>query len=296
MRLGFHVPIAGGLSHCLHEARLRRCQTLQIFTSAPVQWALRPFDTAEAAAFVEGLRHADMAPLFIHAPYLLNLASPDRLLRRRSTARLVSDLRLANQWGAAGVVLHLGSGGESSRPASALKRVAASLREALDRAGPPALAILENCAGQGNIVGATPEELGEVVALCGSDRLGLCLDTAHAFAAGFAIHQPEGLDDLLSRLAAACGDLLRLVHANDSLAGLGSNRDRHWHIGRGAIGPLGWRTIMSSPRLRHLPFIMETPKGPRTALQDDLRNLRALRRAIPADCRPPLPPAPKACV
>lgn len=293
MRLGFHVPIAGGLSRCLLEARWRRCQTLQVFTSAPVQWAPRPFDPVEVADFARGLKHAGIAPLFIHAPYLLNLASPDRRLRRRSITRLVSDLRLANQWQAAGVVLHLGSGGDSRRPGLVLQRVARGLREALDRAGPPALAILENCAGQGKIVGATPEELGEVVTRCGSDRLGLCLDTAHAFAAGFRVHEPEGLDDLLSRLAAACGDLLCLVHANDSLAALGSNRDRHWHIGRGAIGPLGWRTIMSSPRLRHLPFIMETPKGRGTALQDDLANLKALRRAIPAPYRPPLPPAPK---
>jgi deoxyribonuclease-4 len=293
MRLGFHVPIAGGLVRCLHEARLRRCQTLQVFTSAPVQWAARTPDPEEAAVFVAGRGRAGIWPLFVHASYLLNLASPDRNLRRKSVTRLVGDLRLASLWGAEGVVLHLGSGAETPRRDLVLRRVARGLREALERAAPPAALILENSAGQGSIVGATPEELGEVVHLAGGERLGLCLDTAHAFAAGFAVHEPDGLQELLDRLDAACGPRLRLIHANDSLGGLGSHRDRHWHIGQGAIGPQGWRTIMASPRLCDLPFIMETPKNPKTALEEDWRNLQALRRYIPAEARPPLPRPPR---
>ena len=293
MRLGFHVPIAVSLERCLQEARRRRCQTLQVFTSAPVQWAPRPFDAGEAERCVTARRGFGIWPLFIHASYLLNLASPDVGLRRKSLRRLVTDLRFAQLWQAEGVVLHLGSGGATVRWATVLRRVARGLREALDQVEPPSRLILENSAGQGRIVGATPEELGEVMDLAGCDRLGICLDTAHAFAAGHAVHEPEGLDELLERLESACGPRLCLVHANDSRHAFGSHRDRHWHIGQGQIGPGGWRAIMSSPRLADLPFIMETPKAAKTAAAEDLRNLKALRRYIPADRRPPLPRAPR---
>jgi deoxyribonuclease-4 len=291
VRIGFHVPLKGGLLNALQEARRRRCTTFQLFASAPVQWALRPVDPAEDAALVrERLAH-DLAPLFIHAPYLLNLASSDAALRDKSRLRLAGDLQRANDWQAAGVVLHLGSAGPEVSPRQARRRVSTALRQVLAATDPPATLILENCAGQGNIVGASPEELGEIIDLAGGERLQVCLDTAHAFAAGFALHTPEGLDELLERCERAFGcQHLALVHANDSLGALGSNRDRHAQIGQGHIGLAGWRVIMSEPRLQELPFIMETPKTPGQELADDLHNLRVLRRAIPKEWRPLLPP------
>lgn len=293
MRLGFHLPISPGLLTCLHEARVRRCQTLQVFTSAPVQWATRQPDAAAAEEFVAARLAADIHPLFIHAPYLLNLATADRELRDKSVRRLITDLEFANLWQAEGVVLHLGSGGDETRRSVVRKRVAAGLRAALARTASPALIILENTAGQGRLVGSTPEELGEIADLAGGERLGLCLDTAHAFAAGYAIHEPEGLDSLLTSYAQIAGASLRLVHANDSLGAFASHRDRHWHIGQGEIGLPGWRTIMAHPGLRDLPFVMETPKETATAREQDWANLKTLRRCIPAEYRPPLPAAPR---
>lgn len=291
MRIGFHVPLKGGLLKALQEARRRRCTTFQLFASAPVQWALRPTDPAEDAAFVRERLVHDLSPLFIHAPYLLNLASSDSALRAQSQQRLATDLLRANDWQAAGVVLHLGSAGPEVSPRQARRRVSNALRQVLAVTDPPGTLVLENCAGQGNIVGASPEELGEIIDLAGGERLQFCLDTAHAFAAGFALHTPEGLGELLERCEQAFGwQRLALVHANDSLGALGSNRDRHAPIGQGHIGPAGWRVIMGDPRLQQLPFIMETPKTPGQELADDLRNLRALRRAIPRDQRPSLPP------
>ncbi len=291
MRIGFHILIGGGLQNTIRDARERRCQTLQIFASAPVQWQTRRSDPAENAAFVADLSRHDLYPLFVHAPYLLNLASPSQALVKKSVTRLVFDMRLAHDWGAEGVVLHLGSGGPDTPPSGAVKRVATALHSVLEDTEALTRLILENSAGQGNIVGGTVEQLAAVVDLLESERVGLCLDTAHALAAGYAVHTKAGLDELLGEFDDRVGlELLRLVHANDSLGALGSNRDRHWHIGQGQIGPAGWRVIMAHERLRHLPFIMETPKDVKTALADDLRNLRALRRYIPREIRPPLPP------
>lgn len=294
MRIGFHILIGGGLQNTIQAALERRCETLQIFASAPVQWRPRRSDATENAAFLQARMKYDLQPLFVHAPYLLNLASPDNDLVVKSVRRLIADMHLAHEWQAEGVVLHLGSGGRETPVGEAIKRVATALQVARSETQPPTRLILENSAGQGNIVGDTPEELARVVELAGSDRLGLCLDTAHAFAGGYAVHTSEGLDALLSELDGRIGlDLLRLVHANDIRGALGSNYDRHWHIGKGSIGPEGWRTITSHPKLRDLPFIMETPKEHATALQDDLRNLRAFRRCIPSELRPPLRAAPR---
>lgn len=290
MRIGFHVHIGGGLLQSIKHALERRCQTLQIFASAPVQWKTRKPNPAESQAFVAARKQFDLWPLFVHAPYLLNLATSDLALLQKSGERLVFDMNMAHEWEAEGVILHLGSGGADTHIEEAMQRVAAALKVVLEHTEPPTKLILENSAGQGNIVGGTAEELGRVIELTGRERVAVCLDTCHAFAAGYAVHTEAGLENLLGRLDSAFGlDLLALVHANDSASDLGSRWDRHWHIGQGKIGPAGWRVITSHPRLTHLPFIMETPREPDKALQEDLANLRSLRRFIPAELRPPLP-------
>lgn len=290
MRLGFHVPISGGLARAVENARAVRCQCLQIFASSPGQWQPRRSDEAENEAFVQARLQHDLQPLFVHAPYLLNLATADPQLLHKSLERLVFDMQMAYRWQAEGVVLHLGSGGQDTPLERALERVATGLQWVRERTEGPTKLVLENAAGQGNLVGSTPEELGRIIKLAGRDRLGICLDTAHAFAAGYPINTPEGLDHFLKQCDAAFGlDLLSVIHANDLKSAFGSHSDRHWHIGQGSLGREGWRTLMADPRLAHLPFIMETPKGEKTALEDDLRNLRSLRSLIPRALRPPLP-------
>ena len=291
MRIGFHVLIGGGLGRTIEGALARRCQCLQIFASSPAQWKPRKVDPQENEEFLKARLRYDLQPLFVHAPYLLNLASLDPALVEKSLQRLIFDMHMAHVWQAEGVVLHLGSGGANMHIDEAIERVASGLRVVLERSEPPTRLILENSAGQGNIVGDTPEELGAVIALTGRERLGVCIDTAHAFAAGYPVHTPEGLDGFLAQLEVAFGlDLLQLIHANDIRGELGSKWDRHEDIGKGSIGCEGWRHIISEPRLRHLPFIMETPKQHDTAVQDDLRNLRVFRRLVPHEFRPKLPP------
>lgn len=291
MRIGFHVLIGGGLGRTIEGALARRCQCLQIFASSPAQWKPRSADPRENEEFLRARLEYDLQPLFVHAPYLLNLASPDPALVEKSLQRLIFDMHMAHLWQAEGVVLHLGSGGADMHIDEAIERVAAGLRIVLARTEPPTKLILENSAGQGNVIGDTPEELGAVIGLTDSERLGVCIDTAHAFAAGYAIHTRDGWDGFLGQLDRAFGlHLLQLFHANDIRGELGSKWDRHTDIGKGSIGCDGWRIITADPRLRHLPFIMETPKGNDTGVQDDLRNLRMFRRLVPHEFRPKLPP------
>ena len=290
MRLGFHVSIAGGMHRALAAARQRRCQTIQVFTAAPSAWVRRNSRPEEDAAFVAGCRQSNITPVFVHAPYLLNVASADRKLWRKSVSVLAQELEIANRWEATGVVLHLGSAGDGSMEAG-IRRVARAIGEARSRSEGPAKTILENCAGAGRTVGHTVAQIGQILDEVGPHRIGVCLDTAHAFAAGYAIDTVQGIDDVLAEAEEAFGlDLMELIHLNDSKSALGSRVDRHEDIGRGQIGREGFGLILTEPRLAHLPFIMETPKTPGNDLADDLSNLRRVRRIIPKELRPPLPP------
>lgn len=289
MRLGFHISIAGGLDNLIRNALRRRCSTLQMFTAAPVQWARTAIREREGRRFAEELEQWDIAPHFVHAKYLLNLASPDRRLWRRGVMDLARELQAASRLGAAGVVVHLGSVGAHGAVADGVARVAEATSIALNRVphGPPL--ILENAAGQGNVVGARFEQIAAIIAASDcSQRLRVCLDTAHAFAAGYQLHTARGLTRTLQEFDATVGlDRLVLVHVNDSLLPCGSGRDRHWHIGRGQIGREGMRRLVNHPLLVSLPYIMETPGTE----ADDIANMRRIRRLLQPHHRPPLPPS-----
>ena len=287
MRLGFHVKKAGGWRTAVAQAVRQRCTTIQVFTAAPVQWARAPMDPAEAAWFVEELARLDVGPLFVHGMYLLNLATGDDPLWAKSRDALADELRRAAMIQAAGVVVHLGSVGEGGEMAVVLKRVARAVDEALEAAGGRVPVVLENSVGAGWLVGSEIPQLGAVVARSRyPELLHVCIDTAHAFAAGYPIQTPDGLDEFLATCEDGFGlDRLRLIHANDSRGALGSNLDRHAHIGHGEIGRAGFETILNHPALSHLPFIMETPD------EEDRRaaDMRALRRLIDPERRPALP-------
>ena len=287
MRIGFHVSIAGGWHKALERALARRCTALQVFTTAPVQWAHKPLASDDAAWFRDALRALDIQPLFVHGIYLLNLASGDRELWRRSRDNLAEELRRAAQLKAAGGVVPLGSVGASGSMAAGVRRVARAVDHALVASGGDCPVLLENCAGQGRLVGCTPAALGEVMSVSRHpEHLAVCLDTAHAFAVGYDLRAAAGLGRLLDECEAAFGlERLRLIHANDTEAQPGSNVDRHAHIGKGEIGREGFRLVMNEPRLERLPFIMETRDQDRRHAAD----MRALRAAIAPDRRPPLP-------
>ena len=281
VRLGFHVSIAGGFARVPERARYLGCETLQVFSRSPRAWRAQPIQESEAEAFRQPLSAARITPVVVHTPYLLNLGSADRSLGKRSTDVLAEELRRAAQLGAQYVVTHLG--GSPEPPARVLRRIARRLDTALRLSPPDVLLLLENSAGAGSLVGAPFSDLAEIVAHSRFPaRLGLCLDTAHALAAGYEVRTREGLAQTLAQLDAALGlHRLRLLHGNDSKSDLGSHVDRHWHIGRGAIGLAGFRNILSHPKLQPLPLIMETP---RRTIADDRRNMRVMKR-LRSECQ-----------
>ena len=291
MRLGFHVSVAGGFENLVRGAVRRRCTALQMFTSAPVQWARRKVGVREGSRLAQHLAELDITPHFVHASYLLNLSSPDRALRRRSISDLAQEVEAARRLGAAGVIVHLGSVGAGGQIEEGIARVAEAADIVCERVpeGPPV--ILENSAGQGNMVGSRLEHIARIIegADC-PERLRVCIDTAHAFGAGYAVHTASGLRRTIEEMDATFGlERMALLHVNDSLLPFASGRDRHWHIGRGEIGREAMARIVNHPRLRHLPYIMETPgtEG------DDLSNMRRIRRLLRPANRPPIPPVPQ---
>ena len=266
-RLGAHLPLAGGMVAAVDRAVEIGAGALQIFADNPTAWRRRTEPLAELPAFRHRLDECDIGPIAIHAAYLVNLASPDDDFRERSIGVLVQELRVAPSFGARFVNVHVGSH-KLTDLSLGIERIGAGAARALAEvdAGPEsAVLVLENSAGSGGNIGVTIEELAavlEAVAAHGADpaRVGLCLDTAHLWGAGHDISDQAAVDRLLDEFDARIGlQRLRMMHLNDSKATLGSKLDRHEHLGAGNIGVAGLRHILTSPRLAHVTYYLETP-------------------------------------
>jgi len=281
--LGAHMSIAGGLPNALRRGREVGCSVVQIFLKNQVQWAGRPLLAEEVAEFRREQAATRIRTVFAHATYLINLAAPDEAEWLRAIGAFHDELERAERLGLPFVVIHPGSHRGAGREAG-VRRVARALDDLHARtAGYRVRIALENTAGAGNLLGARAEELGAILdAVRAPERVAVCLDTCHLFAAGYDIRTPAGLATTLERYRAAVG-LERIVafHLNDARAGLGSGLDRHQHIGRGQIGPGAFRALLRHPRLRRVPMALETPKEDRWD-QRNLATLRRLRAAPPA--------------
>ncbi len=253
------------------------CQCIQLFSRNPRGWRTTAISRTEAAVFRADIKKAGIAPVIVHAPYLLNLATDEPLLRKRTVTALAAELKRAALLGAQYVVVHAGSNARVS-PAMACALVARSINAALGRApGRSVKLLVENTAGSRGDVGARLEGLAGVFGgLRRTDRVGVCLDTAHLFCAGYDIGTRKVVDTVVREFDRVLGfGRLCLLHLNDTRAELGSGRDRHWHIGEGNIGERGFRAIATHPLLGMLPGVMETP---RKAEGDDQRNMARMRR------------------
>jgi deoxyribonuclease-4 len=285
------MSVAGGLPRAVERAIAHRCEAFQIFAKNASQWRGRVVPVGESRAFRLGVAAARLGPVFSHASYLINLASANRALRRRSLEAMGDELDRAEALGLMGVVLHPGcyTGGNE---ASGLALIADGLTSLLrERPRGRTIVLLEHTAGQGTSLGATFEQLASIIGGTNDHlRVGVCLDSCHLLASGYDLCTPDGYEATFRQFDRLIGfDRLKLFHLNDSKKPLGSRVDRHEHIGRGFIGLEPFRRLVNDRRLRHLPMILETPKsegrpsGSRAAIRvdpDDERNLNTLRRLV----------------
>jgi deoxyribonuclease-4 len=275
VRVGIHASVAGGIDKAVANAVAAGCETFQLFVSNPRGWAERAADPAADERFGKDLAAAGLGPVWVHAPYLVNLASPSDDTRRRSAAVTAWTLRRAATLGASGVVVHAGSHMGAGH-AAGLARTRAAVLPLLEEGDGPAL-LLELTAGAPNHMAARFEAMAELLAGLGDHpRLGVCFDTCHAHAAGYDLGTAAGATAAVDQLLAAVGDRVPLVHANDSRDAAGSGRDRHQAVGEGTIGEAGFAAVLAHPGLAGAAFVSET-SGDSEAQKADVARLKALR-------------------
>jgi deoxyribonuclease IV len=279
MLIGAHVSTAGGLVNAVERGVERGCEAIQIFHQSPRMWRPTAYTDEDFEAFRQAMDASRLDVVVIHAVYLINCASKEGEVRRKSLTSLKHALRIGDGIGAAGVVLHAGARkGEPYEPS--VKRAGKAIREALESSERCPL-VLENTAGTQGPLGRNFDELAELIDAAGQGkRLGACLDCCHLLASGFEIRSPQALADVVDDFDAKVG-LPRLccLHVNDSKVPLGSNRDRHANLGDGELGRKGLRVFLSEPRFEDLPALIETP-GPDGHGPDrnEVRVAKRLRR------------------
>ncbi len=275
MRLGVHVSIAGKIYEAVDRAKALNCECMQIFSRNPRGWQATKLDKADVEEFKKRRKEAGITPLVVHIPYLINLASPEDRLYEKSIQAYLEDIRRADLLSAEYFVTHLGSHKGKGRDLG-IDRFARALDKIIKELKPKVKILLENTSGSGNWLGGDFEDIAEIMTKSHQkDKLGLCFDTCHAYAAGYDIKNKKGLDETLKKIDKLIGiNKLKLIHINDSKGDLGSHLDRHQHIGKGKIGRDGFRLILHHPKLRDLPYVLETPKED---IKSDPMNLKTVR-------------------
>jgi len=275
--IGAHVSIAGGLDKAVERGVEYGCDSIQIFHQSSRMWRPNRYGDEAVEAYRQALDASRIDACVIHAVYLINCASLDPEVRRKSLEALKNAIRLGDRIGALGVVLHPGS--QAGRDyEECMEAVGEALKECLAETDSCPI-LLEDTAGAGGTLGRDVGELARMVEMTGGDeRIGLCLDSCHLLASGFEVRKPGALSELVDEIGAKIGlERLRCLHVNDSKMPLGSNRDRHASLGHGELGRAGLRVFLSEPRFQGLPTILETP-GPDGEWPDELKLARRLRR------------------
>jgi deoxyribonuclease-4 len=276
VRIGAHVPARGGPVGAIEAARDLGADAVQIWASSPRQWAHPHIESGRAEEYRAAWRGSGLGPLVIHTPYLVNVASPSPDFRRRSVDLAAATVAFAEAIGADGVVVHAGAGGAGTDPAVALAAGARSLL-AIAADAEHTTVLVELMAGTAGAVASTFAEARRLLDACdGHPRLGLCADTCHLFAAGYALATLDGVAACFAEVRRhGLSRRLRLVHANDSAFPRGLRRDRHANVGRGHIGERGFRAILAHPALRRCGVVIETP-GTTEQRRRDVATLRRL--------------------
>jgi len=281
MKIGAHVRTAGGVDRGIDRAVEIGAEAIQIFSGAPQAWKRKSYTPGEVEAYRAKAEANGIGPCFIHGLYLVNLAADSPELLAKSLNALVEDMKAAHLLGARGVIFHLGSHKGAGYEAR-VRQVIQYVQRVIEATPEDTWLILENSAGMGGSVGSKFAELGLIAREAGSARVKVCLDTQHAFAAGYDLRSRDGLLRAVEEFEADVGlERLVAVHANDSKCPLGAGLDRHENIGEGHIGRDGFANIMGHPAFAEVPFLLEVPgfegEGP------DRRNveiLKEIRRAV----------------
>ena len=281
-KFGAHMSIAGGYERAVVAAHAVGFQAVQIFTKNSNQWNAPALTSEQAGAFRQALERTGIRDLVAHSSYLINLASPDDALWKRSIEAMVVELQRCHELGICDLVVHpgahMGTGEETG-----LRRIALAIDELHRRTQDLGVTIdLETTAGQGSSLGYRFDHLQSILELVSHPQwLGVCVDTCHIFAAGYSLDRPERYDETIKQLDGTIGiDRLRVWHLNDSSRECGSRVDRHAGIGAGKMGLEPFRHLVNDLRFRHLPMILETPKGIEDGEDLDARNLRILKQLV----------------
>jgi deoxyribonuclease IV len=278
--LGAHMSIAGGVSEALARGKQVGCECVQIFTKSSRQWAAKPYADEEVAKFKAVWKETGIVMVVAHDSYLLNLGAPDETLRKRSVAGFIDELKRCEMLGVPYLIAHPGSH-VGAGEAAGVKTIAHSIDEA--HAACKSLKVriaLEITAGQGSNLGYTFQQMGQIFdAVKEADRLRLCFDTEHAFAAGYDLRSDEGYEQTFAELNKQIG-LKKLVafHLNDSLKPFHSRVDRHEHIGKGHIGIEAFRRLVNDSRFAGIPMCLETDPGP--DMKDIATDLATLHKLL----------------
>jgi deoxyribonuclease-4 len=262
MLIGGHVSSAGGLERAIERAEAMGCETMQIFNQSPRSWRPTKYEDADFEGFRRRFADSPIQSVFIHAVYLINCASGNAEIRRKSRESLIHALRIGDAIQAKGVIVHQGSGGKGAESARTMKLIGDAFKSALSSSKRCSL-LLENTAGAGGMVGRTLGELAELIERAGGEkRIGICVDSCHLLASGHEIRTPEELAGVVDGFKRAIGlRRLKCLHLNDSKKPLGSNTDRHANLGEGELGKEGIRVFLAEPRFEGLPVLLEVP-GP----------------------------------
>jgi len=277
LKLGVHVSIAGNIYKSVERAKELGCNTMQIFARSPRQWRKSEIDPEDIAIFRKKVKAENIKPVVVHIPYTLNLAAARQSFYKITIKDFIADLIEADELGADFLVTHMGSykGGTEQ---GGLLRVVNALKKILkETKGVKTTILLENTSGSGRWLGANFWHQKFVLdQLNRTKRIGICLDTAHAWAAGYEINNAVGLNGLLREIERDLGlERLGVIHLNDTQEELGSRLDRHFAIGEGKIGRKGFKLILNNSKLKNVPFILETPKKDDN---DDKKNLKLVRQ------------------
>lgn len=276
--LGAHMSVAGGIPLACERGREVGCTAIQIFTKSERQWKAKPLSDEDAASFRKSRQECGIRAAFAHDSYLINLASPDAELRKKSIQAFVHELERCEALGLEFLVTHPGSPGEAGEKVG-LEMMSRSINEVhRETKGIVSRILLETTAGQGATVGWKFEQMRAIRdGLKEPERIGFCVDTCHIFAAGYDISTREGWEKVFDEFDRILGtSSIQAFHVNDSKKGLGCRVDRHEHIGKGCIGIEAFRCLMNDPRFREVPKVLETPKEN----DMDVENLRVLRSLV----------------